>query len=264
MRRIRLAGLVLLGLLAVASISINLRATFHVVDTAGAPLAPSYIAYTRQGQRLNPVHPVSYRARDLALARGDANGNIVIPSALLVHLPFPVETHPSWWTEMVYVPRMHNAWGSFNKLAMSRPGIFVIDDENLRHATVSDLSGAPQLWEGSLRNLSSIINRLASRMPDKAPLRQTDPTSAALTIELIGHFRQEYESFLARYHDVPRPRPEMPDHVRMSSQEEQERWSTHIDADLTREPRWGMVITRLFSDELELFKGYEAELRRNF
>jgi hypothetical protein len=50
----------------------------------------------------------------------------------------------------------------------------------------------------------------------------------------------------------------------MSSQEEQERWSKHTDADLAREPRWGMVITRLFRDELELFKGYEAELRHNF
>jgi hypothetical protein len=261
MRRLRLAGLILLVLLAVASISFNIRTTFHLMDVGGAPLEPSYVAYSRTGHRLNPVHPVSYQARGLALARGDAAGNIVIPAALLVHLPFPLETHPSVWTEMVYVPKMHNAWGSFNKMAMSRPGIFVIDVENRRRATVADLSGEPQHWEGSLRNLSSVISRLASRTPDRAPLRQTDPASAVLTLELIGHFRQEYESFLARYRDVPRPRPEMPEYVRGSTKEEQQGWTEHIDADLAREPRWGMVITRLFSGELELFREYEAALR---
>ena len=249
--------------LAAASVSFNARTTFHLTDAVGAPLEPIYIAFSRVRHRLNPMHPVTYQARGLALARSDGAGSVAIPAAFHVHLPFPLETHPSLWVEMVYVPRMHNAWGQFNEGSPSRRGIFVIDAT--RHAaTVSDLTGEPQLWEGSLRNLSSIINRMAGRMPDREPLRQFDPASAALTVELIAHCRQEYESFLARYHDVPRPRPEMPDHVRMSSQEEQERWSKHIDADLAREPRWGMVITRLFGDELELFKGYEAELRRNF
>jgi hypothetical protein len=247
-------------LLAAASVSFNARTTFHLTDAVGAPQEPVYIAFSRVGHRLNPVHPVTYQARPLALARSDGAGGVAIPAAFHVHLPFPVETHPSLWIEMVYVPRMHNAWGQFNEGSPSRRGIFVIDAT--RHAaTVSDLTGEPQLWEGSLRNLSSIINRMAGRMPGREPLRQSDPASAALTVELIAHFRQEYESFLARYHDVPRPRPEMPDHVRMSSQEEQERWSKHIDADLAREPRWDMVITRLFSDELELFRKYDAELR---
>jgi hypothetical protein len=263
MGRRGLIGLVLIVLIGATSISFNACATFHVTDTAGAPLDPSYIAYSRIGHRLNPVHPVTYEARGLALARGDRAGNIAIPAAFHVHLPFPLETHPSLWVEMVYVPRMHNAWGQFNEGSPSRRGIFVMDATR-QSATVSDLTGEPQLWEGSLRNLSSIINRMAGRMPGREPLRQTDPASAAFTVELIAHFRQEYESFLARYRDVPRPRPEMPDHVRMSSQEEQERWSKHIDADLAREPLWGTIITRLFSDELELFKGYEAELRRNF
>ena len=260
MRRLRLAALILLVLLAVASISFNTRTTFQLMDVAGAPLDPSYVAYSRTGHRLNPVHPVTYTARELALARSDGSGQVVIPAALLLHRPFPLETHPSLWTEMVYVPKLHNAWGQFNEGSPSRPGMFVIDATR-RQATVSDLSGEPQHWKGSLRNLSSVINRLASRTPDRAPLRQTDPASAALTLELIGHFRQEYESFLARYRDVPRPRPEMPEHVRGSSKEEQQRWTEHIDADLAREPRWGMVITRLFSDELELFSEYEAALR---
>jgi hypothetical protein len=256
----RKAGLILVVLLAAASISINVPATFHLRDASGTPLHPGYIAFTREGHRLNPVHPVSYRARELALARDDGNGNIVIPGALLVHLPFPLETHPSLWTEMVYVPRMHNAWGSFNKLAESRPGIFVVDNET-RRATVSDLSGEPQLWEGSLRNLSSIINRLASKAPDRTPLKERDPATAALTLELIAHFRQEYESFLARYRDVERPRPDMPEHVRFSSKEEQQRWVEMIDADLAHEPRWGALITRLFGGELKGFQEYERDLR---
>jgi hypothetical protein len=161
---------------------------------------------------------------------------------------------------MVYVPRMPNAWGQFNEGAPSRPGIFVLDASG-KQATVTDLSGEPELWEGSLRNLSSIINQLASRTADRTPLRRSDPVSAALTLELIRHFREEYDSFLARYRDALRPKPEMPAHVRASSPEEQLRWAAFIDDTLAREPRWGMLITRLFHDELKLFTQYESELR---
>jgi hypothetical protein len=261
MRRLRKVGLILIVLLAAASVSINIPATFHLRDASGAPLHPSYIAFTRQGHRLNPVHPVSYRARELALVRSDDSGSIVVPGTLLVHLPFPLETHPSWWTAMVYVPRMHNAWGSFNELAMSRPGIFLRDEDDRRRATVADLSGEPQLWEGSLRNLASIIDQLASRAPERAPLKQRDPATAALTLELIAHFRQEYESFLARYQDVEPSRPEMPYHVRFATKEEQQRCVQMVDADLEREPRWGSLITRLFAGEIKVFEEYEAELR---
>ena len=230
------------------------------MDVAGAPLEPSYVAYSRTGHRLNPVHPVTYTARGSPWRAATGRDTSSSPRRFSFIFRFRSRRihrcGPRWCTCRSCTT--HGASSTRDRL--SRPGIFVIDATR-RQATVSDLSGEPQHWEGSLRNLSSVINRLASRTPDRAPLRQTDPASAALTLELIGHFRQEYESFLARYRDVPRPRPEMPEHVRGSSKEEQQRWTEHIDADLAREPRWGMVITRLFSDELELFSEYEAALR---
>ena len=93
------------------------------------------------------------------------------------------------------------------------------------------------------------------------PLAETNPASAALARELIGHFRAEYHAFLARYRTVDRPRPPMPEHVRQSSVEEQARWADTIDASLAREPRWGDLITRLFGDDEQASGRWEAALR---
>ena len=84
--------------------------------------------------------------------------------------------------------------------------------------------------------------------------------TAARPIELIDHFRGEYDAFLARYRDVERARPEMPAHVRWAQAEEQQRWTAMIDADLARQPRWGSLIVRLFADELHVHERYRAEL----
>jgi hypothetical protein len=258
--RRRTLGLLLVLLLAAASVSVNMARTFEVVDGAGVPLDPAYIVYSRIGSRLNPVHPVTYRASELVLERSDRTGRITIPSAVNVHLPFPIETHSSPWIELVYVPRMHNAWGQFNAGSPSRRGLFEIDSTR-RRGIVADLSGEPQLWQGTMSNLSSVIQRLVWRPPEKAPLRQTDPASAALARELIEHFRQEYDAFLARYGDEARPRPDMPPYLSGSSDEEKRRWSESVETDLAREPRWGMLITRLFNDELKLFERYQGDLR---
>jgi hypothetical protein len=257
--RRRTLALLLVLLLAAASVSVNMPRTFEVVDGAGVPLDPAYIVYSRIGSRLNPVHPVTYRASELVLERSDRTGRITIPAAVNVHLPFPIETHSSPWIELVYVPQMHNAWGQFNKGSPSRPNVFEID-AGRRRGIASDLSGDPGLWQGTLSNLSSVIQRLVSR-PGKAPLRETDPASAALARELTGHFRREYDAFLARYGNVARPRPSMPPFLSGSSDEEKRRWSESVETDLAREPRWGIVITRLFKDELKLFAEYEAQLR---
>ena len=257
MSRRRLVGVVLLVMLALASLSFNACRTFQVTDGAGTPLSPAYIAYSHVGARFNPVHASTYQASRLALARGDREGRVAIPAAFHIHRPFPIEGHPSVRVELVYVPQMHNGWGQFNKGSPSYPGNFEIDATR-RRATVSDLGGQPQLWEGTLRNLSSVIQRLVSTRPGEAPLRKADPATAALTLELMGHFRQEYESFLARYGDVARPRPEMPQHLLDS---ERRGWTEMVDADLARYPRWGDEISRLFRDEVRLFSRWEKELR---
>ena len=87
---------------------------------------------------------------------------------------------------------------------------------------------------------------------------ERDPVTAKLTRELIGHFRQEYDAFLARYDNIDRPRPERPDFVRTSTPAEKARWAEQTDADLAREPKWGVLATRLFRIELRQFEEWAA------
>jgi hypothetical protein len=259
MTRLRLAGLILLAALLLASVWITPRRTIELADERGAALDPSYVAYEYLGYRPNFVHPVTYRARPLALARSNATGRIVIPAAVHVHVPFPVKTHPSLRIVAVYVPRLHNAWGQLNDGAPSRAGIFTIAEPG-RRAIASDLADTPELWEGTLRNLASLIQQLVSRDPREPELPQRDPATAMYTRELIAHFRDEYEAMLARYRDVERPRPPMPEHVQSATDDEQQRWTAMIDADLAREPRWGLLLERLFEGELRTFERYDGEL----
>jgi hypothetical protein len=244
MKRWRFAA-ALAVLLILASVSVRLPRTLHVTDTAHAPTTPSYVVYTYWGARLNPVHSATYRAGGLVLARGDSSGRIVIPLAVHLHRPFPIETHPKLMVEVLYVPAMHNAAERFNE-----------DDR----AVVADLSADPEQWEGTLRNLASIIPRIASQ-PDVRTLRTRDPAAAALIRELMAHFRHEYELFLERYESVERVRPEMPFSVRSSSAEEQRQWIEFIDAQIAREPHWGILIRRLFGDDVKRFGEWETELR---
>jgi hypothetical protein len=144
--RRRTLGLVLVLLLVAATVSVNMPRTFEVGDGAGTPLDPTYIAYSRIGSRPIRCTLSPTGASELALERSDRTGRITIPAALNVHLPFPIETHPSPWIELVYVPRMHNAWGQFNERSPSRPNVFEIDSTR-RRGIASDLSGDPQLRE---------------------------------------------------------------------------------------------------------------------
>jgi hypothetical protein len=250
------AGVLLLAC-AAASIWVTPSRTIELVDNGGAAAHPSYVAYEYLGFRPNPVHPVTYRARPLALAKSDAAGRVLIPTAIHLHAPFPVKTHPSLRIAFVYVPRLHNGWGQLNDGSPSRADIFTISEPG-RRAIVHDLSDRPALWEGTLRNLGSIIQQIVSRSTGER--QDLDPVTTAHTIELIDHFRSEYDAFLARYRDIERTRPEMPAHIRWSSAGEQRRWTEMIDADLTREPRWGSLITRLFADELKVLEQSRTEL----
>jgi hypothetical protein len=253
MTRLRWVVLVLAILIAAASVSFQPARTIEFVTPAGASAGPVYVAYSYRGSRPNFVHPVSYEARPLTLVRGDEVGRVTFERTVIVHQPFPIQTHPALRTEMVYAPALHNAWGQLNPGSPSYERVFEIDSSAPR-AKVYDLSDRPGRWEGTMRTLASVIRRLIHPREGVAPLRERDPATAALTRELIGHFRQEYDAFLARYSAVDRPRPEMPDSVRMSSAEEQRRWVEHTDTDLSREPQWGMVATRLFQTELRMFE----------
>ena len=260
MKRLRWMVLVAVVLLAIASLSFNAPRTFELVDTTGAALDPIYMAYSYIGSRPNFVHSVTYQAKPLALARSDGAGRVTIPMAFHAHLPFHMQTNPRLLIELLYVPLSHNALSHLDEGAPSRKDVFEIDVAG-RRAKIFNLAEDPQLWADTLQNLSSLIHRLVSPPPGEPPLREADPETASLTRELIGHFRQEYEAFLARYRDVERPFPEMPEYARGSTADEQRQWKASIEASLAREPLWGQLIPRLFEDDLQSFSKWEASSR---
>src|SRR5262245_34902937 len=110
MTRVRLLAFAATVLVA-ASVSISWARTLVLVDAAGAPVEPVYVAFTYIGSRPNLVHPVTYQSGGITLARSDGRGRIALPVAVHVHKPFPLETHPSRSIDLVYVPSLHNAWG---------------------------------------------------------------------------------------------------------------------------------------------------------
>ena len=257
MRRVRLALLLLVLLFVVASVSIHPRRTLRIVDPQGQPL-DAYIAYRYQGSTLNPVHPVTYDASAFALARSGDDGRVTFPWAVHLHLPFPIQTHPSRWVEMVYVPRLHNAHGRFGPEAIAERGVFEFDPAE-RRVVVMDVSERPEMWEGTLMNVSSMIQRVVPKpfRPDRR-LRDRDAVTADLALELIGHFRQEYEAFLASHGDVVRPTPPRP---AMWNEEEIRRWEAMVAANLAAEPTWGAQARRLFGTYSSYFREYEEALR---
>ena len=211
-----------------------------------------YIVYHHEGHRLNPVHPVTYRAGRRAVIRGDGAGQVTIPATLHVHRPFPIETHPALVMDLVYAPRLHNAVGSITAGTNSVAGLFQIEHDR-RRLTMADLGSQPERWEGTLRNLSSMIHRLHDRRDSQLLPARRDPATAALLNELIAHFRREYAAFLDRYRDTARPRPDQPAFLQFAPEDERQRWREMIGEHLAREPRWGMLIERLYRDELEAF-----------
>jgi hypothetical protein len=258
MKRLRWVGLGLIAFLVLGSFPISLPRTLELVDPNGAPHATAYIGYLYEGGRPNPVHPITYQDKPLALARADSSGRVAIPIAFHAHLPFPIATHPSLRVACVYVPRAHNALGQMNERSPSRPGVFELD--TVRRAVIYDVSDRPELWQGSLMDLAWLIQRIVQRRPGERPLRDTDPDTAALTRELIGHFRQEYDSFLTRYGSVPRPMPGMaPDEPWTTADEKRRRREAH-EASFAREPLWGQLISRRLGGELKALGELEREL----
>jgi hypothetical protein len=252
-RRRWLIALGLMTLLVAASVSYTGCYTLETVDTNGHGVT-AYAIYNHQGEWLNPAHPVSYNATRRTVVRSDDAGRLRVPSGVHVHLPFPLQTHPKLWIEMVYVPRLHNAEGRISPgYAASTAGVWEMDAA-ARRAVVFDLSDRPERWQGTLSNLSFFIRPLVS-----GALSDMERSAAVPLAELIGHFRAEYDAFLARYGDVHRPPPPMPV---LFSDEEKRRWAEMVEADLAREPTWGMQIRRLYEREISSLSEIEASLRR--
>ena len=111
MRRLRLAAVVIALLLVAGSVSYSCGRTYTFVDEANAPVDPIYVAFYHSGSgQTRCIRSVIARLR-FGVIRSDGPGQLVIPGKLHVHLPFPIETHPSVEVELVYAPRVHNASG---------------------------------------------------------------------------------------------------------------------------------------------------------
>jgi hypothetical protein len=248
MHRRRVIALVLLVLLVAASVSYTSGYTLDLVDSDGRPQT-AYALYTYQGYWLNPVHPVSYNATPLTVVRSDDNGRLTIPAAVHVHWPFPLQTHPKLWIEMIYVPRLHNAWARIiQRSPASEVGIWQMTTRN--RATVFDVSDRPEHWAGTLSNLSFFM------IP---AVRDVDHSRAGPLLELIGQFQAEYNAFLMRYDDSPRPLPPMPP---LFTDDEKRAWKAMVDTDLSRRPTWGLEIRRLYEGEVSNLTEVEASVKR--
>ena len=248
MRRRRAIVLVLLVLLVAASVSYTSGYILDIVDSDGRPQT-GYALYNHRGSSLNLVHPVSYNATRLTVVRSDDNGRLTIPAAVHVHWPFPLQTHPRLWIQMIYVPRLHNAWARIvQRSPTSEAGIWQMTTGN--RATVFDVSDRPERWHETLSNLSFFMS---------AAVRDADHSRPGPLLELIGHFRAEYNAFLARHNDSPRPLPPMPP---LFTDEEKRDWKAMVDADLARRPTWGMEVRRLYEGEVSNLADVEASLKR--
>jgi hypothetical protein len=238
-----------------SSVSVDRGRTLRVEDIDGAPIEDVLVVYHHEGYRLNPAHSTTYEASRRSIVQSRSGGQVEVPLSLHVHWPFPIETHPGLRVDLVYSPAFHNGLATIGDRAVGREGAFDVAGD-LASVRLADLTESPALWEGTLRNLSSIITRLIGERSSNPPRRQTRPETTALIRVLVGHFAQEYEAFLDRYRDVIRPKPQMPAGL---TEEERRRWNEMVNRDLAREPRWGDVAQRLFAREVELFARVESD-----
>jgi hypothetical protein len=127
-------------------------------------------------------------------------------------------------------------------------GIWQMTTRN--RAMVFDVSDRPERWHGTLSNLSFFMS---------PAVRDVDHSRAGPLLELIGHFRAEYNAFLVRHNNSPRPLPPMPS---LFTDEEKRRWKEMVDTDLSQRPTWGMEIRRLHEAEVSNLAEIETNLKR--
>jgi hypothetical protein len=243
--------------LTLLSVSVDRGRTLEVLDFNGKPVESFFVIYHHEGSRPNPVHPITYEASRRSITQSNSAGSVEIPPSLHVHWPFPIESHPRLRVDLVYAPVFHNGHATIVESAVAKPGIFDVAGD-LATVKLADLSDSPALWEGTLRNLSSIIGRLDDERSSGAPRRRAQAETTALIRVLAGHFVKEYEAFLHKYGAVARPRPEMPYGLQFSTENERRAWKEMVDRDLEREPKWGDVAQRLFAAEAKRFASVES------
>ena len=258
MKRLRVWTIALIAAaIAVASVSWTSPITLQLRDEQGRPVSDGYVRFHYYGYLINPVHPVTYIARESTIIRVDGDGRVTIPARIHLRRPLPLSTPPSAFIDQVYVPQLHNAFGPVAEQTMSRPGVFTIAG-NRGAVTVADVSASPEHWELSLRNLFDCIRGTLIRPGSAERLAPRDRETAALARELIDHLRREYAAFQATYEHAARQRPAEP---QWGSERDRQLWREQIDAQLAREPLWGPFMVRMWEHNLNELNQLEAALR---
>jgi hypothetical protein len=245
---------VVLALVATATVSWTSGTTIRFADEAGEPVSEAYVQHHYYGSLINPVHPVTYIARGSVIVRADAHGRASIPGRMHFRSPLPLSMPPRLFIDHVYLPRLHSAFGPIAEGTTSRPGVFAID-ERREHVTVFDVSQDPDRWVNSLGYLFDCIRETLAR---DGSLASGDTRTAAQARELIGHLRIEYAGFHARYSKSARVRPPAP---QGGSQRDRQLWEEQTNAQLAAEPLWGPYVERTWRHKLTELATLEASLR---
>lgn len=244
--------ILLLALLAAASVSWSPAAALHITDAAGSPAAGAYVRYHYDTSILNFVDSLDRVARGSTIVRAGADGTATIPGRLHLRAPWPITTPPRLFVDHVYASRLHNASGPIPLRHGPRQAPLFRVGEGGR-VTLVDASRDPALWERSLHELHACIRETVDGREKMAD--PDDAGTARHAGELIAHLRAEYTAFLDRHGDTPRARPAPP---AWASAEERAVWSTQVDANLAREPRWGAFVQRTWErrvKELDRLEG---------
>jgi hypothetical protein len=244
-RRWKQALILILVVLAIASVSIRLGRTFVIRDTRGTPVPAAYVAYHYEGTTFALVEALSYDASPLALLQSDAAGRVVVPGAVYVHWPL-IQSHPAVMIDLIYAPTLHNGLASVRRHAVSRPPEFEVSTDR-GTVRLDDASNDPFLWQGTMWNLSSLLSDLTSHpSPDERTSRLTD--------QLVKDFIREYREILDRHGQTLRPRPHMPPAVQYATEQEKQAWRAMVEKDLAERPRWEDELKRRFATEIALYE----------
>jgi hypothetical protein len=215
-----------------------------LVDLRGEPLQGAFVAYYWKGYRFNLVDSITYQ-RPGTILRTDSEGRFRIRG--FVHLHRPLDSRLSPWITLVYVPRLHHAFGPLASATESIPGRVEIDREGtLVRAALADLSEDPDRWSRSMELLYSLI--AYDLDPDPGDYK----ASASVRRELAGHLVLDYAAFVQRHASTPRSiDPDSAAYLDTLSPEEREERLTARRVQLEREPLWGQWMERLWDDKLQ-------------